>query len=698
MDPLILQLVRDFVIEAREVAQATTTALLALEQESNLAEGHRRASRSLHTLKGSAATLGLLDLSELIHAAETALAPCAKAVRAPHRELVDALLTALDAFVTGVEQASEGMPDRSALLGPAMAALLSATESTSAAEEAPHATEGHAAAAPADAASGADLESADPLAGVFRVGADQVLSLSRDLEQVRDLHLRLREHEAALAREIARLSSVENTGEIRARLEMLRIGLRADAHHAAGAVASLEAGVQAVCTLPARRILTPLHRSVRDLALQFGKEASLDVVGGDVALDRRVLEGIKAALQQLVRNAVAHGIELPEERERRGKHRVGAIVVRVEQAGSLVQIEIGDDGSGLDERRIREVAIERGMVDRARAESVRPEEIVFMPGFSTSGQVSEGAGRGVGLDIVQSQVRALGGTIELSSVRGQGMRAVISLPVDIGASAILVVRVGELELGVPLAAVESAFAADTSLSGRDGNTIEHRDEVLLLRDLGALLRVRRAGRPARGQPILVVQAGGSKVALFVDAVVGENELVTRPMPEDVGVPGAFLGVATLGLGQLLVVLSPAWLLHERDRADDVSAGRRALVVDDSITARAMYRAMLESAGFAVHAAASAEQAVVHLSRSSYEIVVSDVVLHDRDGLWLTRTMRGKPETRATPVILVSMHDADEDRERAFAAGADAFVPKKDCASGRLLGEVSALMSRRRGAA
>jgi CheY-like chemotaxis protein len=184
----------------------------------------------------------------------------------------------------------------------------------------------------------------------------------------------------------------------------------------------------------------------------------------------------------------------------------------------------------------------------------------------------------------------------------------------------------------------------------------------------------------------------------VDAVLGEHELVTRPVPEELGTAGAFLGVATLGFGQLLVVLSPSWLLRERDRPDAGFAGRLALVVDDSITARAMYRAVLESAGFVVHVAASAEQALAHLFRSSYEVVVSDIVLGEHDGLWLTRTVRQKPEIRATPVILVSTQDGDEDMARAYAAGADAFVPKKDCATGSLLREVSVVMSRKRGAA
>jgi len=195
---------------------------------------------------------------------------------------------------------------------------------------------------------------------------------------------------------------------------------------------------------------------------------------------------------------------------------------------------------------------------------------------------------------------------------------------------------------------------------------------------------------------MVLRSIGQQVALAVDEVLGDRDLVIRPLPPELRALPAYQGAAVLAQGQLMLIVRSEWLTDpERLLTTITSAGHRALVVDDSLTARALHRAALESGGFLVHTASSGQQALEQLATGSYDVVVADVMMMGMDGLAFTRKLRSRPETRNVPVVLVSARDADSDRARGMAAGADAFLSKKDCASGRLLTEVSSVMSRLR---
>ena len=315
--------------------------------------------------------------------------------------------------------------------------------------------------------------------------------------------------------------------------------------------------------------------------------------------------------------------------------------------------------------------------------------------------MSDISGRGVGLDVVKSQILALQGQVEVQSVPGQGSRFILTLPAELGSSPVLVVRCGEHQLGLPMVAVESsrgAKARDLRV-GRSRVQLEHREQLLPLQDLGALLGLRQPEVPSEGQPLLILQSQGKRLALSVDEVLGDRELVIRPLPVEVRELPAYQGAATLARGDLILILRADWLVdHERRGDANVTGSRRALVVDDSLTARALHRTALESGGYLVHAAASGKQALEQLRHSAYDVMVSDIGMDEMDGFQLTAAVRQRPETDAMPILLVSARDSDLDRERGAAAGADGFLTKKDCVSGRLLSEVAAVIARRKGAA
>jgi len=214
-------------------------------------------------------------------------------------------------------------------------------------------------------------------------------------------------------------------------------------------------------------------------------------------------------------------------------------------------------------------------------------------------------------------------------------------------------------------------------------------------DLGARLGLRASAPPSEGQPLIIVQSGGKRLALAVDAVVGDRDLVIRPLPAEVRDVPAYQGAAILSRGELLLILRPGWVVTEAAPSTvAMPQSRRALVVDDSLTARALHRAMLEAGGFTVHLAASGARAMERLQTESYDVIICDLEMEEMNGTEVIARLRTQPDTRDIPVILVSANDSAGARARGMSAGADGFLSKRECAAGRLLSEVLDVMSRR----
>ena len=694
-DPVIQEIVKGFVTEAQELTQRITRAVLRLERPGSgaaTAAAYDDLCRALHTLKGSAGTLGFTDLADAGHKMEDAVTARRANLEPLAADLADAIFQTLDAFNLRAEayaqKKTDALPDLAGPLVRLQAALAGLP------------------APKVDEQAAAKEKEAAADAGEWRVGQAAVRQVIREVERLRELQLRLGERQRDLERGLsilARLGMLAETAEARAVLMSVARSLADDTDEAGAVVEALEEGVREITTMPVRTVLEPLHRAVRDLSRQLGKEARLSVVGAELSLDRRMLEALRGPLVHLVRNAVDHGVESPEVREAAGKHREGSVVVRLEQVGNLAFIEVSDDGRGLDESRIAEVAEARGVIGAGEARSMTQHQIhqlVFRPHFSTRQEVTETSGRGVGLDVVQSEVNALGGRVEVHSTPSQGTRFTLTVPMDLGSSPVLIVRAGEHALGLPTMAVEqvrSARPGDLRI-GRAGMSLVLNEQLLPLLDLGSLLGIRQPTAPGAGTPIAVVQAQGRRVGVAVDEVLGDRDLVIRPLPRELRSLDAYQGEAIYVRGELILVLRPDWLTQggtERARGAAVQA-RRALVVDDSLTARAMHRSMLEAHGFTVHTAGNGGQALEQLRHSAYDVMIVDIGMEGMDGYQLTRAVRTAPDTRAMPVVLVSAQDGAEDRQLGLQAGADGFLSKKECAAGRLLQEVQAVIGRRRG--
>jgi len=729
VDPLLQGLVAGFAAEAQEVCQKVTMDLLDLERgvldTEGLTKAYQRLGRYLHTLKGSAASLGLQDLSEIAHKLEDALAPLRASVQQMPRQVVDVLLHGLDIFMLRVHAHADGrgdtLPDYTAALAqlvteapppePPSAAPAAPAPVAPAAPVAPVAPAVRPAAKPAPSSAtpaptsmdGDTHVSGESEGAGWRVSSRQVTTLMREVERLREVRLRQEERARELDRVVtllARQGLLAETAEARTLLAGVGRAMKSDGEETADVVDALEEGLKAITTRPVRTILEPLQRMARDLSRQLGKEARLSVVGAEVSLDRRLLEKLNGALVHLLRNAVDHGLETPSERERTGKHHEGALTLRIEQQGNLLFLESSDDGRGIDVKGVRQAAESRGVAapeELARMNDNQIRDLIFRPGFSTRNDVTDTSGRGVGLDAVRAAVETLQGRIEVASTLGQGTRFMLTLPVELGSSPVLVVKVFDQEMGLPMLAVEATQLTKMSALRvtRRRAQLEYQGQMLPVVDLGSRLGLRAAHMPSEGQPLMVISAGGKRVALAVDAVVGDRDLVIRPLPAEVRDVPAYQGAATLSRGELMLILRPSWLVSEpATQAAAAPQHRRALVVDDSLTARALHRAMLEAGGFTVHLASSGRRALDRLQTDSYDVVICDLEMEEMDGEEFIRTVRERPETRDLPVILVSTFETG--RERGRAAGADDFLSKRDCAEGQLLKVVLDVMSRKGG--
>jgi chemotaxis protein histidine kinase CheA len=685
-DPVVEALVAGFVAEARAICSQVTGNVLALEHADELTDAERtrhyeQLARGLHTLKGNADTFGFPELAELAHRMEDVVRAFQPGRTLP-ATITDLLLRAADVLVARLAVRDD--PRAAPPLDDLVAALVAAATGR----------------APEIAPPSAPMASIDVDIADWRVGAHHVDALSREVERLRELRLRLDEQRRELARsaQILARTRTPELASVRDSLELLARGLDTDRHEAGDIIEALEQELQTIATLPVRWIVDPLQRAVRDLGRSLGKEVRLACVGAEISLERRLLDTLKGPLVHLVRNAVDHGIEMPEARIAAGKHREGAITIRVERAGNLVVVEVEDDGTGIDPARVREVAIARGLATVEGAEALAEPELhalLFRSGFSTRGDVTEVSGRGVGLDVVRGAVASLSGQIDVHTTRGSGTRFTITVPATLGSTPILIVRVDEQQFGVPLMAIETIRTAREDIQAGHAPRLEHAGQLLPLVDLGATLGLRTVPASEPDRPILIVHAHGKRIALAVDELVGDRDLVVRPLPPELLDLPAYQGASTQARGDVLLVLQPEFLVEGRTAAMPAPGTvRRALVVDDSLTARALHRTILESGGYHVHAVASARQAIANLRHAHYDVVIADVMMAEVDGHQLVAMLRARRDTHDLPIILVSSHDTQLERERGLAAGADAFLSKRDCISGRLLAEVASAIARR----
>jgi two-component system chemotaxis sensor kinase CheA len=748
------KLIATFQTEQREHLQTMMQGLLALEREP---DGPQRQAildeifREAHSLKGSARAVGLTAVESLGHALEELLS-LTKDGRLPFTpDLFDLLYQSLDAvelLVTQVESGSGATPA-------SVLALLTRLET---AVQQPIAPQPESPPQP----STAPTPSAYPLPSA--AAADETIRVA--VSKLDALMVQLSELVAVKIRAGQRLAEVEQLQQLAAAWQKDWRAQRAHYHRLvrygpdvgnghplpkelplllgfldrnqeqlrrltvqSGAlqrqfgndllrlsliIDDLEEEIKRVRMLPLTTITTPFDRMVRDLARQQDKRVVLVINGGETELDKRLLEQIKDPLLHLLRNAVDHGIEPPAVRQQNGKPPQATITISAGQQGNNVIITVQDDGAGLDVARLRETAVRRQLYTAAEAAALSDAEaanLIFRAGFSTSARVSDISGRGVGLDVARQNVAALHGALTVAFMPGQGTIFTMILPLTLASSRGLLLTAGGQTFALPLATVERMLfvppTAITHLEGREA--IVEQGQPITLAYLADLLELPTTPAPADRLTVVIIGVAEMRLALVVDSLVGEQELVIKSLGNQLARVGGLMGATMLGSGQIVLVLHAADLLKlaakpvsskqyavnsypsSANGLQPTSSPKTILVVDDSITTRTLEKNILEAQGYQVRLATNGEEALSLLVMASSlpdgrlpDVIVTDVNMPRLDGFGLTQRVKQDNRYKDIPIILVTSRDSTADKKRGIEVGADAYIVKNRFDQGNLL--------------
>jgi chemosensory pili system protein ChpA (sensor histidine kinase/response regulator) len=511
-----------------------------------------------------------------------------------------------------------------------------------------------------------------------------------------DRYSQLQQTSRALAESVSDLVSIQNLLDDQARqsetllLQQSRVS------------SELQEGLMRTRMVPFESMVPSLRRILRQTAEETGKRAQLNVRGAQGEMDRNLLDRMKAPFEHMLRNALAHGIETPEEREAAGKQGSGSVDIAVSREATEVLIRVSDDGRGLDRVAIRQRAIERGLL----AADARPNDselfnFILQTGFSTASQITQVAGRGVGMDVVNNEIKQLGGSLAIQSTPGQGSSFSIRLPFTLAVAQAILVRIGDVSYAIPMSAVQGV----ARIESKDFEArLVHPDPVyaylgesFLLCELPHLLDI-SGHRPVEESqyPLLLTRAGEQRAAIRIDAVIGSREIVVKSVgPQISSVPGIF-GATIMGDGSVVMILDLATLLRRHAARRELALSEPEsvvqppqqiapvapirtipliMVVDDSITMRKVTSRVLERSEMGVITAKDGLDAIDKMQDQVPDLMLLDIEMPRMDGFELATHMRNDPRLRGVPIIMITSRSGDKHRQRALEIGVDRYLGK-----------------------
>ena len=745
-----------FSLEAEAQTQVLSSGLLALERNPTQADYLESCMRAAHSLKGAARIVGIDNGVSVAHVMEDCLVSAQEKRLLLRPEHIDALLQGTDLLMRIATPANAPQaPDIEAyvalmglLLDPSAAPTVAPPPMAELQMQAPPP-------APAPIETPAQvietpLETSDPAPRknkrtteggerVLRVTAERLNSLldlsskslvetqrlkphlatmqrlkrmqNNGLRALESLNVHLKEHALSLEAQEALEDARRLLAESQQLLAEKNAELDEFAWQASQRAQVLYDTALACRMRPFADVLTGQVRMVRDLGRSLGKQVRLEIEGEKTQVDRDVLEKLEAPLTHLLRNAVDHGIETPEQRLLKGKSEEGLIRLRASHQAGLLVLELSDDGNGVDLEKVRRSIVERQLSPAETAAQLSEEELLtflFLPGFSLRDTVTEVSGRGVGLDAVQHMVRQLRGAVVLEQTAGEGSRFHLEVPLTLSVVRSLVVEVGEEAYAFPLAHIERMC----DLEPQDIVQIEGRQHFWHEgRHVGLVAASQLLNRPASQSSgetlkVVVIRERDAIYGVAVERFVGERTLVVLPLDERLGKVQDISAGALLDDGSVVLIVDVEDMLRSVDKLLNTGrleriarhgnqaaevARKRILVVDDSLTVRELQRKLLLNRGYDVAVAVDGMDGWNALRSEDFDLLITDIDMPRMDGIELVTLLRRDNRLQSLPVMVVSYKDREEDRRRGLDAGADYYLAKASFHDDALLDAVVELI-------
>ena len=717
-----------FIEEARDHINQLNDGLAALEAGSTDAEGINIIFRSAHTIKGSSRMLKLATITETAHKLEDVMGGLRDGslkFTPPLGQLLYRTVDALSVLVDKLAETSDGDS-----LPPPDPALCGALAQAAAVQPAVDDIEG--AAAPAmlpDRTPVAALpapEVAAPLVEVklktaetVRVRLSKLDELIKLMGEVVSSHARLRQRLSDL--HVIEREMVETLGEALAEqaaapLRHFTRALKDDVQAQEMLMNELHDKMLLMRMLSLTIVFEPAARLVRELARSIGKQVECVVNGAEIELDRQMIDKLSDPIIHLIRNGIDHGLETPERRIAAGKPAQGRLTLSARQDGGWVVIEVADDGAGIPIAALREKAVKKGILSPEQAAALTDREVVdliFLPGFSTNSIITDLSGRGVGMDVVkQCVIDDLQGVVNVETRLGVGTTFALRLPLSLAVMRVLLIEVNGLPFGFTAQYVAELLRLpqEALLSVAERNAVIIRNEFVPVVGLADLLNIpahlarSRGASPARTASLLIIvlRVRNEKIAVLVDELLDERDMVIKPLPTHMQHLPMVSGMVTTGRNELVSVLhAPALLdLARRARSHALRSEAqtyaeeiryRILVVDDSLNTREIEKDVLEAYGYHVTLAEDGLDGLRKAQEGDFNAVLTDVEMPNMDGFSLTARLRQEEKYRNKPIIIITSREKEEDKRRGVEVGADAYIVKGDFDQSNLVDTLRALL-------
>ena len=736
--------------EAEMHIQELDKGLLVLEDNPKDRNALEEIRRRAHTLKGSAKMMGFAEISDTAHSMEDLLEGVKTESSGLDNGLFDRLFTCLDSIRGLLRRTSdEESPEADA---PTTKVSSEISEGLPTQKAAPRVVE-----SPTSKITDIDVQDAilvetdrlDSLAGtVSEMVMDQIKSESQttELSHISDLMRQQFSVWAQLEEKMSLDAANERAGipvtqglqrEELNRYYDLSISIlnsminllddyRTIATHRKLLIDRLQEDIRSIRLIPISVVFDSFPRAVRDMGKEYGKNIKLDISGGEVKLDKSIIETIRDPLMHLVRNAVDHGIEDTGDRMRRAKPRTGHINLSAYHRGSKVVIEISDDGAGINLEKVKQSALQKGYIEESRLKTMDEQsavQLIFLPGISTSPIITDVSGRGVGMDVVMENIgRKLKGMIDVQTEPGKGTTISLVVPITLAVMQVLVVRVGQGMFAIPTETIKKnvRLTRDQIRSVEGKQAVIDDEGIVPLVKLGDILGFHEISPendgdnspPHKGTQDNIISAfilehAQRRIAFCVDDFVSEEEVVIKSLGSYLKKARYTAGATILGTGEVVAILHTADLLNsagdklagaapvqlpeiDREESEKLIAAS-ILVVDDSLTTRELERSILEASGYDVHVAVDGLDGLNKISKRKFDLIISDVEMPRMNGFQMVETLKQNDHSKDIPVIMVTALQKDEEKRRGMEVGASAYIVKSSFDQSNLLETIQTLI-------